>query len=94
MWIDRKSWEDIKTRLSQLERKHESLVIDVKQERTLDVLTGKKKWVNSFGSCFEMPDTRTLSLKEAVGRILDHLGIKFSYVEGVPERIDLEKVKK
>jgi hypothetical protein len=95
---------DHEKRITELESVVRDLMERAKRENSLfDAVGALQKDVRPFRiGPFRLPavwhfstDLRpTVSVREAVELILDHLHVRLSKVSAIPERIELEKVKK
>ena len=94
MWISRKKWDALNKRLDDLEKKipgapsSEQLTFTVYDEtmRKLYASAGIYDW-------YRLVPHQEVSVKDAIERILTHLGIELTYVAGTPATVVMQKVK-
>lgn len=94
MWVSRKEFDKLREELESLKRRHESHVSDVVACRNFTVYGTEIEYVSTTYGIHERRKSQQLSLKDAVQRILDRLGIELVYVEGKPAEVALRPKKK
>lgn len=90
MWISRQQYRDLTNRLDDVERRLGRKAETDEVEIVVDIDKGCGLW----GSQWRM---KTISVKDAVRLLADHLGVKFEKTKAVPEVatvIPLSKSKK
>lgn len=92
MWVSKSEWERMKERIGELERA-------VKQPPETFTVYDPVSYEAAqrcgiYGYPWHMIDKQEVTLKAAITKILDHLGLKLTYVKGTPTTVDLEKVKR
>lgn len=91
MWISRKEYNTLLDRLMLLEQWR-----DNQSPAKPESFTAYGGYVNEYG--IRVIDRWTpsmeITVKDAVQKILTHLGLRLNYVEGEPERVDLEPIAK
>ena len=95
MWVRKEEWNRMKERVADLEKKipktdsFEPLNFTVYDQETLS------KWRSAglYSYHTEIPQQQ-VSVKDAIQRILSHLGLELSYVKGTPAAVVLQKQKR
>lgn len=85
MWISKEEMDKIEKRLKALEDRKpidEDCINFTVYKETLH-------WP-SYG----WPPRQVVSVKDAINKILSHLGMELKYVEGVPTTVQLQKLKR
>ena len=94
MWVSRKEWDKLQERLRIVEQGGATVggsdVFTVYDQETVDAAMR----CGGFMYPWHMADKQIVTVKEAVEKILAHLGLQLTYVKGTPTTTALEKVKK
>jgi hypothetical protein len=101
MWISRHEWEEMKRKVESLEtcvRGPASIsqrVSDLEQQTQPFRVGEAPAYYNMTLSMYhQYVDPRPkVSMKQAIEMVMEHLKLRFSKTDAVPERVDLEKVK-
>lgn len=95
MWISEEKWVAINKRIDDLEKKipgepsAESLTFTVYDEKIKKsrMAAGLYYWLQSV-------PRQEISVKDAIRKIMTHLGIELTYIAGKPADVVLQKVKR
>ena len=98
MWVSRKELNELKKQVEELNRKHESHVVDVANCRNFTVyepkaLADRQRYYTPFYPSSPLPQ-QSIAVKDVVDRILKHLCMELVYVEGQPAHVDVTKKSK
>ena len=87
MWVSRKRFQALEQRIRELERSNECAGFTLYEEKMLKAYHDAGIWEYS-----NIPH-QDLSQRQAIERILSHIGVELKYVEGTPATVALKKVK-
>ena len=92
MWINRSKWEAINKRLDDLEKKIPGTPYSEPLTFTVYDETVRKSYA-SAGICdwYRMVPKQEITVKDAIERILKHLGVELTYVAGTPATVVMQK---
>jgi hypothetical protein len=94
MWVSRREFDELKRELSELRKRHEELAntfSDVTEPFRIGELT-----IGQHNLCWYpgWQDPRPkVTLRQAIDMLREHLKLKFTKTDAVPERIELERVE-
>lgn len=92
MWINKEKWEALNKRIDDLEKKipgapsSEPLNFSVYDKANLMAY-------RDLGFQWREIPKQEISVKDAISKILDHLGLELAYVNGTPDAVVMQKIK-
>jgi hypothetical protein len=88
MWVNKYEWERMQERLKALE----SRPVELDKFTVYD--EGQYTVYSSLGYPWHLMNKQEIPVKEAVEKILAHLGLKLTYNKGTPPSVTVEKQPK
>ena len=95
MWINKEKWDALNQRIDDLEKKISGAPSS--EPFTLKIYDdAMRKSYASVGiwDWWRTVPHQEITLKDAIQRILTHLGIEFTYVAGTPASVVMQKTKR